>query len=111
MKVRVRFLRNVMGYRAGETDWVEATPLVELLVQRGHVRWLDQPAYVDWVEETGDPAELVTLQNDDPADSWVSAEPGEDEIVLPSGEVIAIDELMDRLAFEDDGGAPFDQDD
>jgi hypothetical protein len=92
-RVRVRFLRNVLGYKTGEIDWVDATPLVEQLVERGYLRWLDAPA-----PETDD------------APDWYLDDQDSDEVVLPSGQTIPVDELMDRLAFEDDGGAPFDQD-
>lgn len=43
MRIRVRFARNVLGRRAGAVDWVEATPIVDALVDNGSLRWLDSP--------------------------------------------------------------------
>lgn len=103
MRVRVRFRRNVLGHRAGETGWVEATAKVENLIKVGALTWLDAPAL--GIEEEGDPA--VDLIESAVDDGWYldESEPAsEDEVVLPTGETISIDELMDRLAFEDDGG-------
>jgi hypothetical protein len=41
--IRVRFARNVLGRRAGAVDWVEATPIVDALVDNGSLRWMDSP--------------------------------------------------------------------
>ena len=50
MEIRVRFNRNVLGRRAGTTDWVEATPIVEKLVENGYLKWLDRPVEEPVVE-------------------------------------------------------------
>lgn len=83
MKVRVRFNRNVMGRRAGQVDWVEATPMVETLVRVKFLTWLDAPT-TDYVEHEDDPAE----------------EPVErDPVLIPGRD----DDLESWLAFADDG--------
>jgi hypothetical protein len=92
--LHVRFRRNVLGHRAGTDDWVEATPYVEMLLRVGALTRLDEPedfiladhAFVD----IGD---------------WYLDESQAEEILLPTGETIAVEELLDRLdIFEDDGG-------
>jgi hypothetical protein len=120
-RVRVRFNRNVLGRKAGTVDMVEATPMVETLVRVGYLKWLDEPADEPVVERSGwdDPApdeDLASLEKwaaerevPSPDDWYLDDQDG--LIELPTGEVIGSEELLDRLAFEDDGGPPFDQDD
>lgn len=52
-KVRVRFARNVLGRRAGQVDWVEATPIVEALVDNGSLRWIDRPLSDELLKTVG----------------------------------------------------------
>lgn len=89
MRVRVRFNRNIMGRRAGQVDWVEATPMVETLVRVGMLRWLDAPS-TDWIEHEDDPAEEPYY------DQLGTSEP---ELIIPSRD----DDLESWLAFADDG--------
>lgn len=118
MKVRVRFNRNVMGRRAGEVDWVEATPMVETMVRVGMLRWLDAPLLgIAHEDDPGDEPDL----SEEPADFEVDYDaPFEElyddlepdtEVELPSGETIRAEELLSRLELEDDGGVPWDDED